>query len=192
MAHIFNLSFFNILDAMITYGVNYVNVFLGNTPAFRLATEIFGDDFTTCMDKTFEELDSNFKTYFDLTQGQGQIGLLPGIKRNIKAFIQWVRDDKCLGRNPETMAFPVVQAPALLRRYKTHAKFVSSASTLADNAKPEKRNLTCDGKSSKSNLPLLSWHMTNMRRGKFIRRRWNSLSSWIKSMRFFGIIQRLE
>ena len=36
------------------------------------------------------------------------------------------------------MVFPVVQALALLRCYKTHAKFVSSASTLADATKPEK------------------------------------------------------
>ena len=36
------------------------------------------------------------------------------------------------------MAFSVVQAPALLCCYKNHAKFVSSASNLADAAKPEK------------------------------------------------------
>ena len=90
------------------------------------------------MDKTFVELDSNFKTYYDLIQAQGQIRLLPGIKRNIKVFIQWVRYEKGLGRNPETIAFLVVQAPALLRCYKTHEKFVSSALTLADAAKPGK------------------------------------------------------
>ena len=90
------------------------------------------------MDKAFEELDSDFKTYYDPTQAQGKICLLPGIKRNIKAFIQWVMDEQCLGRNPETMAFPVVQAPALMRCYKNHAKFLSSALTLADTAKPEK------------------------------------------------------
>ena len=73
---------------MIACGVNYINVFLGDTPAFHLATDIFGDDFTTCMDKTFKEFDSYFKTYSNLTQAQGQIRLLPGIKRNIKAFIQ--------------------------------------------------------------------------------------------------------
>ena len=73
---------------MIACGVNNVDVFLGNTPAFRLATDIFGDDFTTCMDKTFVELDSNFKTYSDLTQVQGQIRLLPGIKQKFKVFIQ--------------------------------------------------------------------------------------------------------
>ena len=123
---------------MIACGVNHINVFVGDTPAFRLATDMFSDDFTTCMDKTFVELDSDFKTYSALTQAQGQIRLLPVIKRNIKAFIQWVRDEQSLGRNPETIAFPVVQGPALLRRYKTREKFVSSASTLADAAKPGK------------------------------------------------------
>ena len=122
---------------MITCGVNDVDIFLGDTPAFRLVTDIFGDDFTTCMNKKFGELNSDFKTYSDMTQAQGQNRLLPGIKHNIKALIQWVRDEQHLGRNPETMAFPVVQAPALLRHYRTHAKFVSSALTLGDAAKPE-------------------------------------------------------
>ena len=63
MAHIFNLR-----NAMIACGVNDVDVFLGDTSAFRLATDILGNDFTTCTDKFFEELDSNFKTYSDLTQ----------------------------------------------------------------------------------------------------------------------------
>ena len=67
MAHTFNLFCFNISDAMIACGVNDVGVFLGHTPVFRLATDIFGDDFTTCMDKTFAELDSDLKTYSDLT-----------------------------------------------------------------------------------------------------------------------------
>ena len=117
---------------------SWCQVFLGNTPAFWFSTDIFGDDVTTCMDKTFVELDSNLKKYSNLTQAQGQILLLTGIKRNIKAFIQWVRDEQRLGRNPETMAFPVVQASALLLCNKTHAKFVSSASTLADATKPGK------------------------------------------------------
>ena len=90
------------------------------------------------MGKKFVELDSNFNTYSNMTQAQGKIRLQLGIKSNIKAFIQWVRDEQCLGRNPETVAFPLVQAPALLLRYKTHTKFVSSASNLVDAAKPGK------------------------------------------------------
>ena len=138
MAHLFNLCCFNLRGAMIACGVNNASVFLGNTPALRLATDIFGNDFTTCMYKKFAELDINFKTYYDMTQAQGKICLLTGIKRNIKLIIQWVRDDQCLGRNPEMMAFPVVRSPAHLRRYKTHTKFVSSVLTLIDAVKPGK------------------------------------------------------
>ena len=129
---------FNICDAMNACDVNDVNIFLGDAPAFHLATDIFRDDFTTCMDKTFEELDSNFKTCSDLTQEQGRIRLLPGINCNIKALIQWVKDEQQLVRNPETVAFSVVQAPALLRHYKTHAQFVLISLTLADAVKPDK------------------------------------------------------
>ena len=68
MAHIFKLPIFNLNYAMIACGVKDVDVFLGDTPAFRLAIDIFGDGFTTCMDKTFEEIDRNFKTYSDLTR----------------------------------------------------------------------------------------------------------------------------
>ena len=121
---------------MIACGVNNVDILLGDTPAFCFATDILGNDFTTCMGKKIVELDSNFNTYSNMTQAQGKIRLQLGIKSNIKAFIQWVRDEKCLGRNPETVAFPLVQAPALLLRYKTHTKFVSSASNLVDAAKP--------------------------------------------------------
>ena len=65
---------------------------MGKTPVQMLAEDIFSDDFATCMDKTHKELDSDFKTYSDLTQNQGQIRITPGVKKNIKAFVQWSRD----------------------------------------------------------------------------------------------------
>ena len=80
-------------QAMIRCGVNDVDLFEGRTKAQRIAEEIFQDDFHTCMDKTFEDLHSDFKTYSDLTIGQGQIRLVPGIKNKIRAFIQWCRDE---------------------------------------------------------------------------------------------------
>ena len=133
---------FTVRDAMIACGVNDVNLFDGDTPAQRIAADLFGDDFDTCMDKSYEELYGEFKTYTDLTQAQGQIRLMPGPKRLIKAFIQWVRDERRLGRNPATIAFPVANAPALLRRYKTHTQFVLKSKTLSDAAKPEKFSIT--------------------------------------------------
>jgi hypothetical protein len=91
------------------------------------------------MDKGFTELDYEFKTYSELTINQGQVRLLPGTKRNIKAFIQWVREERRLGRDPSTTEFPVADTPNLiLRRHKTHAQFIKKSSTLSDAAKPGK------------------------------------------------------
>ena len=69
-------------------GVNVTDMFEGRTQAERLATDLFSDDFHTCMVKTHTKLDSDFKTYSDLTQKQGQIRVTPGVKKNIKAFVQ--------------------------------------------------------------------------------------------------------
>jgi hypothetical protein len=125
-------------DAMIACGVNDANVYDGMTPAERLAFDVFIDEFETCMDKTFDELDSDFKSYSELTVAQGQIRLLPGTKRNVKAFIQWVRDERRLGRDPSNTPFPVAQAAALLRRYKTHYQYIKKSSTVSEAAKPDK------------------------------------------------------
>jgi hypothetical protein len=132
---------FTVRDAMVVCGVNDETLFDGDTAAQRVAADLFGDDFATCMDKSFTELDSEFKTYSDLTQNQGQVRLLPGTKRMIKAFIQWVRDERRLGRDPSSRAFPVAEVPNLLRRYKTHEQYKKKATTLSDAAKPEKFTL---------------------------------------------------
>ena len=89
------------------------------------------------MDKTFEELDQDFKSYSDLTQNQGQIRLVPGTKTRIRAFIQWVRDEVRYGRDPASIPFPAADAASLIRRYKTHAKFIKDSSTISDAAKPK-------------------------------------------------------
>ena len=129
---------FSVLDAMIACGMDNAVPFNGDTAAQRITDDVFSDDFDVCMDKTHEDLDSDFKTYSELTIAQGQIRLLPGTKRNIKAFIQWVRDQRRLGLNPRDTAFPVLEAPNLLRRYKTHERFIKRSSTLAEAAKPDK------------------------------------------------------
>jgi hypothetical protein len=131
-------SAFTVYDDMVLCGVNDDNKFEGDTPAVHIAADLFGYDFATCMDKGFTEFDYEFKTYSELTINQGQVRLLPGTKRNIKAFIQWVREERRLCRDPSTTAFPVVDTPNLIRRHKTHAQFINKSSTLSDAAKPGK------------------------------------------------------
>jgi hypothetical protein len=65
---------FTVHDAMIVAcGVNNVDLYDGDTPVERIATDLFGDVYATCMDKSFEELNYEFKTYSDLTQNQEKI-----------------------------------------------------------------------------------------------------------------------
>lgn len=73
----------------------------------HLASDIFSDQLTSCLDATlFKELDEHFETYADLTQAKGQIRIRPGTRKNIKAFVQWTRDELRLGRDLTANHFP--------------------------------------------------------------------------------------
>ena len=84
----------------------------------------------------FKELESDFKTYSDSTVNQGQLRLTPRSKKNLKAFIQQVRDEVRLGRDPRNTAFPAEQATHLIRRYKGHKAFMEKSKAIAETAKP--------------------------------------------------------
>ena len=129
---------FSVLDAMILSGINNVDQFNGQTPAERMATEIFDDDFESCIDKTYKELDEDFQSFSSLTVALGRITLPPGVKRNVRAFVQWSQDQIRVGIDPSTVPFPVIDANVLIRRHKTHEKYCSKASTIIDTAKPPK------------------------------------------------------
>ena len=129
---------FQVLDALIACGVDNVGLFMEHTQAQRIAEDIFDELFSSYMDLTFKELDDHFKTYTDLTVAQGQIRLRPGTRKNIKAFVQWTRDELRLGRDPGRTPFPIDQVSDLIRRYKTHEKFQNDSKTLSEAAKPEK------------------------------------------------------
>lgn len=127
---------FTVMDAMIACGINNAVFFNGATACQRIATEIFDNDFLSCLDKSYTELDDSLKDYSALTVANGQIRLTPGIKTNVKAFIQWTRDLIRVGEDPSVLAFPVADAATLIRRYKTHVQFINKSSSLSDIAKP--------------------------------------------------------
>ena len=97
---------FTVQDAMIACGIDNVSLFEGAPQTERIASNLFDDNFTACMDKTYEDLDDDLKGYSVMTQAQGQIRLTPGTKKNLKAFIQWTRDRIRLGQVPEDILFP--------------------------------------------------------------------------------------
>ena len=52
-----------VVNTMVACGVDHDALFQDKTQAQRLATDIFGNQFTACLDVTFKELDKHFKTY---------------------------------------------------------------------------------------------------------------------------------
>ena len=68
---------YTVLNSMVLCGVDNVIQFAGETAAERIATQIFANDFYTCMDKSMRVLDVDFKSYSELTIAEGRIRLLP-------------------------------------------------------------------------------------------------------------------
>ena len=131
---------FTIEDALTACGVlNDTNnlVFNGANAAERISSDVFSDSFTTCLDITFTDLEDSWKTYSGLTINQGQIRLRPGTKVNIKAMIQWVRDQIRLDRDPSTVPFPVADRIDLINRYNTHKQWVDDATGMAKTTMPK-------------------------------------------------------
>ena len=128
---------FTVTDAMVLCGVPNQTLFNGSTNAQRIAEDVFDDDFQSTMDKTFQELEDDFKSYSSMTVNQGQIRLNPGTKKKVKAFIQWGRDMIRCGIDPASMAFPVWDTAGLIRKYKSHEAFVVKSKTITTTAKPD-------------------------------------------------------
>ncbi|KAI2498346.1 hypothetical protein MHU86_16157 [Fragilaria crotonensis] len=129
---------FTVVDALIACGVDNVALFMGQTQAIRIADDVFNGSFLSCLDITFKELDEAFKAYSELSVAQGQIRVPTGTRKNVKAFLQWTRDEICLARDPSHTPFPVNKVLDLIRRYKTHEQFQTNSKMLAEAAKPEK------------------------------------------------------
>ena len=127
---------FSVTDAMIACGVDNATRSNGSTKAERIALDIFNDDFTTCIDKTIKELESDFSDYSVLSVNQGQIRLGPSTKRNIKAFLKWCKDRFRLNEDPTNIQFPVGDATQILQRYSTHQAFIKKSKSIMETAKP--------------------------------------------------------
>ena len=117
-------------------GVDDTLLFNDETQAQRLASDLFDDTFASCMDKSYEEIDSDLKSYAQLTAAQGQIRLQPGVKRGIKAFVQWTRDMIRTDLDPAAVPIAVFDIATLMRRYKSHENFVKKSSTISSTANP--------------------------------------------------------
>ena len=120
---------------MFDWGITDAVLFDGDTKASRIATELFDDNFTSCMDKTYVELDD--ESYYTLTAAHIHIRLTPGHKKNIKVFIQWTRDYIRIGIYPITVRFTVANASDFIKRYKHNDAYVKKPKKITETVKPD-------------------------------------------------------
>ena len=128
---------FTLVNAMFDCGITDAILFDGDTKASSIATELFDDDFTSCMDKTYVELDHELESQSALTAVHGQFRITPGHNKNIKAFIQWTSDQIHLGIDPITVRFWVANAPDFIKRYKHHDTYVNKSKTITASSRKQ-------------------------------------------------------
>ena len=66
---------FTVQDAMIACGIDNVTLFDDSPPTTRIATDLFDDNFTACMEKNYEDLDDDLKgvLHIDASAGPDKI-----------------------------------------------------------------------------------------------------------------------
>ena len=125
------------IDQLVACGVSNNRGALGSA-AQRISLDIFNDSYDTCMDISFEDLDNDLKTFSELTVGEGRIRTTVRVKKNMKAMIQWVRNEIRYGLDPSDELFDPANSQTLMRRYATHNLYVKGSKDLAKQAQPEK------------------------------------------------------
>ena len=73
---------FEVVDA-INQIITDQTLFNGSTKAQRIASEMFDDDFASCLDKSFTDIDEDLKSWCAMTVNNGQIRLLHLCRTNI-------------------------------------------------------------------------------------------------------------
>ena len=127
---------FTVIDALEACGVPENIVFNGMNHRERLSNDIFDDTFDTCLTMTIEDLDNDLKIFSGLNVNQGQIRFHPRVQRNIRAMLQWAKEELLLGRDPTAIPFPIEESQRFIMCVKEHKAFISKSKTLIEAATP--------------------------------------------------------
>ena len=128
---------FTVTQAMQQCGVPVAPLFGGQSPAQRVANQIFIDSFDTTLNVSIDEVDDAMTAFTKLTVANGRIPMQPGVKRRVKAFVQWSRSMLRNGRDPTLVAFPVADIISLTQDLHTCTRFEKMSDTLVAQAKPK-------------------------------------------------------
>ena len=66
-------------------------IFNESNDSDRIANDVFNDNFNTCIDLKFSDIDKHWKTYGSIAVAEVRIRLRPSTNFNIKDFLHWVR-----------------------------------------------------------------------------------------------------
>ena len=128
-----------IVEALTACGVMDINSVLldGLTCAERVSDDVFDDDFHTCINLSFSDLEDKWKNYAALTQAQGQIRLKSATKKRVKALVHWSKKQLRLVVEPADGLFPVHETPAIIKRYHAHLAWTDKAKKMVKTALPK-------------------------------------------------------
>ena len=132
---------FTVANALIASGISNEDGVTGvgsRSNVDRISDDVFGGRFSTARDLSYKDLEADFKTYADLTVAEGRIRLTVRQKKNLRAFLQWTKDEYRYGRDPSLTAFPIVQVEDLIRRNKMYEVFTEKSKDLSSAAEPDK------------------------------------------------------
>ena len=95
-----------------------------------ISSGLFHDDFRTCIDLDRDELSSYFKTMASLKKNkEGKIPLSIETRNSMAAFVQWAKDKIRCGKDPAMYQFENKNVSLLIKRARTHKRFVEDASS---------------------------------------------------------------
>ena len=125
-----------VLNAVLACGVPNLPLFDGQSPAERVTSEVFENDFVTCKNLTKEDLNDSIRSYANLTVANGRIVLNPLTKKRLYAMILWARGLYRVGQDPIGLPFFVADANTIIEKGKELQAFKDKAKTITDTAKP--------------------------------------------------------
>ena len=128
---------FTVANEMFKCGINSPALFQEDSQAILIDGKVFDDDFMSCIDKTVKELGDDLKSHSTLLKSNGQICLNLGQRNNVKAFIQWTRDQYHWGLDATLTLFKVTNVAQYINRCNHHESFIKKAYMITDTAKPE-------------------------------------------------------
>jgi hypothetical protein len=127
----------SVRSTLVLCGVPDVGLFDGQTPAERMANDIFFEDFLAVLDTNREHITDMIKAYASLTVTNGRIILQPGVSAKIIAMTQWVRDEFNMSRYPITTPFHPPDVAPLTAKLQTFLRFKTNAEMNSKSSKPK-------------------------------------------------------